>query len=125
MVYYLSTCHDIATLRKVRSTKTVMRVLVEIVICILLLIVSLCLVGAARLLLVHWASAVLRGIDTHLILHHVSQLTALGRVLVTRYSAESFRLLCWSYTSLSLSCVMTTTRRQGLLLETLVVGIML
>lgn len=78
MVYYLSTCHDIATLRKVRSTETVMRVLVEIVICILLiLIVSLCLVGAARLLLVHWASAVLRGINAHLVLHHISQLAAL------------------------------------------------
>ena len=63
-----------------------MRVLVEIVICILL-IVCLRLVGAARLSLVHWASTVLRGIEAHLVLHHISchvLLAALRSVLVTR-----------------------------------------
>lgn len=124
LVYYLSTCHDIAALGKVRSTKPMMLVLVEIVICILL-VIGFSLVRTTGLLLVHWASTILRRIDTHLVLHHITHmLLALRGVLVPRESGDSFGLLSRGHASLNLA-VVSTTWWQGFLLETLVMRIML
>lgn len=122
LVYYLSACHDIAALRKVSGAKSMMLVLVEVVIWVLR-VVWLLLMLAARLLLVYWASAILRWVDTHLVLHHIAHvLLALGLVLMSGDTSQRFWFLCWGNTSLSCSMV-STTRWKRLLLETLVMRV--